>query len=91
MSLPCVDDTSSIAVRCCPMLFKLRNPEGAGVVALPHRAVFAVASLTAVTLYDTEQPYPIAMVANLHYDKLTDIAWYEPTPSRRRQRRGGDD
>ena len=75
MSLPCADDTASIAVRCCPALFKLRNSEGSAVVALPYRMVFAVASLGAVTLYDTEQPYPIAMIANLHYDKLTDVAW----------------
>ncbi len=59
-------------------MFKLRNPDvSAAMVGLPHRTVFAVATLGAVTLYDTEQPFPVAMVANLHYDKLTDVAWCE--------------
>ncbi len=75
MSLPCGDETASISVRCCPVLFKLKGADSAAVVSLPYRVVFAVASLGAVTLYDTEQPYPIAMIANLHYDKLTDVAW----------------
>jgi hypothetical protein len=34
-----------------------------------------VATLSAVIVYDTEQQFPVAMVGNLHYDKLTDIAW----------------
>jgi chromatin assembly factor 1 subunit B len=45
------------------------------MVGLPHRTVFAVATLSAVIVYDTEQQFPVAMVGNLHYDKLTDIAW----------------
>jgi hypothetical protein len=76
MTLPSVDESPSIAVRCCPGLLKLRNPDvAAAVVGLPHRSLFAVATLNSVTLYDTEQPYPVAMVSNLHYDKLTDVAW----------------
>lgn len=46
-----------------------------GAFVLPYRMIMAVATLDAVVLYDTQTPYPIAAVANMHYDKLTDIAW----------------
>lgn len=42
---------------------------------LPYRMVYAVATLDAVFLYDTQQAGPIAMFANLHYAPFTDISW----------------
>lgn len=75
-SLPVTDEVPAIAVRCCPALFKPRRADAAkSLVRLPHRVLFAVASLNSVSLYDTEQRCPIAVVGNLHLDKLTDVAW----------------
>lgn len=45
------------------------------VFALPYRMVYAVATLDAVYLYDTQQAGPICLFANLHYAPFTDVAW----------------
>ena len=37
--------------------------------------VYAVASLDAITFYDTQHKYPIGYCANMHYASLTDISW----------------
>ena len=42
---------------------------------LPYRMVFAVATQNALFLYDTQQPIPFAKVSNMHYTRLSDIAW----------------
>ena len=42
---------------------------------LPYRVVFAVASLDSVYLYDTQQSPPIALLSNIHYTNITDLAW----------------
>ena len=41
--------------------------------------VYAVASLDAVLLYDTQQTTPFAYLSNIHYSGITDLAWYEET------------
>lgn len=52
-----------------------------GLLNLPYRVVFAVVTLHMVYLFDTEQPHPLALFANLHYEKLTDASWYvSPQP-----------
>ncbi|KAK3917922.1 Chromatin assembly factor 1 subunit B [Frankliniella fusca] len=72
-------DQYSVCVKCCPVLFELRNidpstkPES--MFALPYRVIFAVATASAVVLYDTQQPMPFGYVSNLHYTRLTDLAW----------------
>lgn len=72
-------DQYSVCVRCCPVLFELRNidpstkPES--MFALQYRVIFAVATASAVVLYDTQQPMPFGYVSNLHYTRLTDLAW----------------
>lgn len=72
-------DQYSVCVKCCPVLFELRNldestkPET--MFALPYRVIFAVATASAVVLYDTQQPMPFGYVSNLHYTRLTDLAW----------------
>jgi chromatin assembly factor 1 subunit B len=43
--------------------------------SLPYRMLVAIATLDAVVVYDTECAYPVAAVANMHYDKITDLAW----------------
>ncbi|KAM2196608.1 hypothetical protein ACFX1Q_000108 [Malus domestica] len=64
-----------IAVRFCPLLFSLRGSNQSGFFNLPHRIVFAVATLNSLYIYDTESVPPIAIFAGLHYAAITDIAW----------------
>lgn len=63
----------TVAVRCCPLLFELRNRES--MFALPYRMVLAVATQNSVLLYDTQQPEPFGVVSNIHYTRLTDLSW----------------
>uniref|UniRef100_A0A1B0A0W6 CAF1B/HIR1 beta-propeller domain-containing protein n=1 Tax=Glossina pallidipes TaxID=7398 RepID=A0A1B0A0W6_GLOPL len=75
--LPC-SDQYTIAVRCCPLLYRLRpynakkNPP---VVSLPYRMIFAVATRSSVYFYDTQQKSPFGLISNIHYTRLTDITW----------------
>lgn len=75
--LPCPDQYT-VAVKCCPLLFKLRpfnaekNPP---VVPLPYRMIFAVATKSSVYFYDTQQKQPFALISNIHYTRLTDVTW----------------
>lgn len=48
---------------------------------LPYRMVYAVATLDAVYLYDTQQAGPICMFGNLHYAPFTDLSWCVPPSS----------
>ncbi|XP_078432919.1 transducin/WD40 repeat-like superfamily protein isoform X2 [Wolffia australiana] len=65
-----------VAVRFCPLTFLLRGSiTAAGSLKLPHRIVFAVATLSSLYIYDTESTAPLAVLAGLHYAAITDIAW----------------
>lgn len=74
---------ASVVVRCSPVLYTLRDPRrratGEAVptmpFTLPHRAMYAIATLESVLIYDTQHQFPLAAVANMHYDKITDLAW----------------
>eukprot|EP00887_Chlorella_sp_A99_P005676 scaffold1.g5676.t1 len=44
-------------------------------IDLPYKMVFAVATLDSVVLYDTQSAEPLALIGNLHYDSITDLAW----------------
>ncbi|ORX91477.1 WD40 repeat-like protein [Basidiobolus meristosporus CBS 931.73] len=68
---------ATLAIRCSPVVYQLVENESqtSPVVDLPYRIVYAVASQDSVLVYDTQHQYPIAMVSNLHYATLTDIAW----------------
>lgn len=39
--------------------------------------VFAIATRSSVYFYDTQQRTPFAVVSNIHYARLTDLAWSE--------------
>lgn len=65
----------TIAVRCCPVYFELREDGPVSMIALPYRIVFAVATQISVLIYDTQQISPIAIVSNIHYTRLTDVTW----------------
>lgn len=64
-----------VAVRFCPVAFKLRGSNKDSSFDLPYRLVFAVATLNSLYIYDTESAEPVAVMAGLHYAAITDIAW----------------
>lgn len=80
-----------VATRCCPVLFELRADGAAPAdaaaaagdgaasdrnwMALPYRVLWAVASLDAVMLYDSQHSEPLLLARNMHYAALSDIAW----------------
>lgn len=43
--------------------------------SFPYRVVFAVACENAVLFFDTQQSWPFAYVTDIHYTRLSDIAW----------------
>jgi len=70
----------SVAARFHPRPFRLR----AGAVpwaplkdarGLEYRFVFAVATLDAVLVFDTQHAHPLLVGEGLHYASLTDLAW----------------
>lgn len=73
-----------VAARFSPILYQLREsaPPGAAseatpapAVPLPYRMVFAVASLDAVVVYDTQAWHAVAAARRLHLAAITDLAW----------------
>ena len=75
MILPSLTECT-IAVRCCPTYFKLREDGPTSIISLPYRMVFAVATQHSILIYDTQQISPIAAISNIHYTRLTDLAWW---------------
>lgn len=74
--LPSPDYT--VCIKFCPQLFQLRNfteDSNPPLIPLPYRMVFAVATKSSVFLYDTQQTVPFGVISNIHYTRLTDIAW----------------
>jgi hypothetical protein len=49
--------------------------EPAPLFSLPYRVVFAVATMSRVLVYDTEQRAPIACISNIHCAQITDLTW----------------
>lgn len=74
MILPTLNECT-IAVRCCPVYFELREDGPTSLVPLPYRMVFAVATQSSILLYDTQQTSPIGLVSLIHYGRLNDLSW----------------
>ena len=72
---------ATVAVKCSPIVYELIEDkenvcsENNEYFKVPYRMVYAVASLDAITIYDTQHNLPIGHCANLHYASLTDITW----------------
>ncbi|KAG7394956.1 Chromatin assembly factor 1 subunit B [Phytophthora boehmeriae] len=66
-------------VNTVPRLYELRHQDSKAPVhnffKTKFRSVFAVITLDAVVLYDTQQAHPICTIKGLHYADLTDAAW----------------
>ena len=61
-----------------PYLFKKTlqpSEEDPGLIELPYKVVFAVATTDQVIVYTTESIYPLAVVGNIHYANINDLAW----------------
>ncbi|CEG50470.1 chromatin assembly complex 1 subunit b cac2 [Plasmopara halstedii] len=72
-------EKTSLAVRCSPVMYKLRcEGEESSVFNLfktELRSVFAVITLDAVIVHDTQHSHPICTIKGLHYADLTDASW----------------
>ena len=67
-------DKPSILVRFNPRLYEL-EPNRSALFKLPYRMIYAVATLTQVYLYDTQRLEALAVIGQVHYANLTDMAW----------------
>lgn len=45
------------------------------MIPLPYRMVFAIASQTSVSFYDTQQIQSFGAVTNIHYTRISDLSW----------------
>uniref|UniRef100_H3H2J5 CAF1B/HIR1 beta-propeller domain-containing protein n=1 Tax=Phytophthora ramorum TaxID=164328 RepID=H3H2J5_PHYRM len=75
-------DKASLGVRCSPLQYELRRQEGQpessptpNFFKTKFRSVFAVITLDAVVIYDTQQAHPVCTIKGLHYADLTDASW----------------
>jgi chromatin assembly factor 1 subunit B len=70
--------THANCIRFCPLLLQLKElKEGdpPALIDLPYRMAFAVATIDHVLIYTTQSIYPLAVLKNLHYDSINDLAW----------------
>lgn len=45
------------------------------LVELPYALIFSVQTIDQVLIYSTESIFPLAVIGNLHYAYITDMAW----------------
>ena len=62
------------AVRFCPTRFRLREGEE-NPFPFPYRIIFAIATQNSVIIYDTQQLTPFAFLSEIHYTRISDVAW----------------
>ena len=73
----------SVAVKCNPRLFRFINDCGSSssssstetMFAGDYRVVYAVVTITAVYVYDTQHASPLVKIAGLHLACINDCAW----------------
>lgn len=65
----------STVVRFCPITFELHEDGPSPLLPLPYRLILAVGTDHDVILYDTQQSAPFAYFRDIHYTRLTDLAW----------------
>ncbi len=62
-----------------PYFYRKKNeeqtPENPALIELPYRMVFSVATMDQVLIYSTESIYPMAVIGNIHYACINDMAW----------------
>jgi len=65
---------AALGVKMCPLYFKAS--ESGCVSGLDYKLVWAVATLEAVLIYNSESLSPVKAVSNSHLLSLTDLAWF---------------
>lgn len=84
LTVPCVSyaglEEPSVAVRCCPRLFKMidhgsNNSSAPPLFAGNYRIVFAVVTINSLLIYDTQHPHPLFKLSGTHYAAINDAAW----------------
>lgn len=70
-------DKCPLVARFCPYLYvKSTNVQKSQeLIDLPYVMIFAVASMDVVTIYSTQNIYPLAIVRNIHYHSITDLSF----------------
>ena len=63
-------------IRFNPHLYKLSNSSNDNALLdLPYKMVFAVATTDQVLIYTTDKIQPLAVIGNIHYAPINDMAW----------------
>lgn len=55
-----------------PIFYKSNS---SNFIRLPYKLIFAIATSNEILIYDTENIEPLAIIGNLHYTPMTDLAW----------------
>lgn len=63
-----------LGIRFSPLLYK-REETDDPFIDLPYIMVFAIATQNSVVIYTTRSLLPYAVITNIHYSELTDLAW----------------
>lgn len=58
-----------------PIFYQISNTTSNGMVSLPYKLIFAIATSNEILIYETTNIEPIGIIGNLHYTPLTDLAW----------------
>jgi len=64
-----------LVARFCPYLFVKSPSPSQELIDLPYTMIFAIASMDIVAIYSTQSIYPLAVVRNIHYHSITDLAF----------------
>lgn len=65
----------TVAIKFSPIIYELDKECSRSIFDLPHKMLFAVATLDTVIVYTTQRIEPLGILKNLHYSTITDLAW----------------
>ena len=68
--------TYATCIKFNPYLYeKTSDISKVPLLDLPYRMIFAVATTDQVIVFATDQQQPIAVIGNIHYAPINDLAW----------------
>ena len=69
--------TYATCIKFNPYLYEKpwAKPNQVPLFDLPYRMVFAVATTEQIIIYATDQSKPLAVIGNIHYQLINDMAW----------------
>ncbi|KAI1716780.1 chromatin assembly factor 1 subunit B [Ditylenchus destructor] len=65
----------TIAVKCSPVYYELRDDVKGNFLGLPYRLVYAVMTKDSVMVYDSQYSEPFYYIDNMHFNVLTSVSW----------------